>query len=221
MPQDLATSRVQAPRWSLAGLSLIHAVVFGWAASVLPWQRWTVFAVSTAVLALGHLVTAALAFAGTHHRARAWRYTSLYALAYLALHTFTAISSGVYIAALYGGLGRGVAAGLGAVWCVLVLFTVPVSLWGIAVTGGFPRRRGLGLAGALGLAAGLGLWRAAAVAAGEPLPHPPTAPAEFAAQLQTTISAAAIPVLRDRDRGGADRCLQLRGELGGGGRGMW
>lgn len=201
MPQDPATLRAQAPRWSLAGLSLIHAAVFGWAASVLPWQRWTVFAISTAVLALGHLVTAALAFAGTrlqHHQLRAWRATSLYALAYLALHTFTALSSGVYIAALYGGLGRGVAAGLGAVWCVLVLFTVPLALWGIAVTGGVPRRRGLGLAGALTVAAGLGLWRAAAVAAAEPLPRPPIDAAGFAEQLREAIAAAAIPVPKDR-----------------------
>ena len=129
MPQDPAPSRAWTPRWSLAGLSLVHALVFAWAASVLPWQRWTMFAVTTAVLALLHAVTAILALARMGTRARAWRVTSCYALAYLALHTFTAVRSGLYIAALYGGLGRGVAAGLAAVWCVLVLFTLPLALF--------------------------------------------------------------------------------------------
>jgi len=200
MPQDPAPSRAATPRWSLAGLSLIQGLVFAWAASVLPWQRWTVFAVSTALLAVGHLVTAALALAGTRRRTLAWRVTSLYALAYLALHTFTAVSAGVYIAALYGGLGRGVAAGLGAVWCVLVLFTVPLATWGIAATGGLSRRRGLGLTGALTLAAGLGLWRAAAVAAAEPLPRPLEDPADFTRELQGTLVGLSLPVPGDRPK---------------------
>ena len=200
MPQDPAPSRAWTPRWSLAGLSLVHALVFAWAASVLPWQRWTMFAVTTAVLALLHAVTAILALARMGTRARAWRVTSCYALAYLALHTFTAVRSGLYIAALYGGLGRGVAAGLAAVWCVLVLFTLPLALWGIAATGGLARRGRLGLTGAVIVAAGLGLWRAEAAAAAEPLPGPPGDPAALTAELQALLAAHPVPVPKDRPK---------------------
>ncbi|MBL9106077.1 MAG: hypothetical protein JNL82_34465 [Myxococcales bacterium] len=162
----------RTPRWSLAGLALVHAIVFAWASATLPWQRWTVFAATTAALAACHAATALLALAGSRHRARAWRVTAFVSLAYLALHTFTAVTAGAYIAALYGGLGRGVAAGLAAVWGVFVLLTAPLAVWGLAATGGLARRRGLGLAGALVLMFGLGMWRATAAAAATPLPHP-------------------------------------------------
>lgn len=168
---DVAAPR-GLPRWSLGCLSLVLAVLFAWAAATLPWQRWTMFAATTAVLAAAHATTALLALAGSRHRARAWRVTSFIALAYLALHTFTAVTAGAYIAALYGGLGRGVAAGLAAIWGVFVLLTAPLAIWGIAATGGLPRRRGFGLAGALALAFAVGLWRATTAAAATPLPHP-------------------------------------------------
>ena len=193
-------ARAGTPRWSLAGLSLVHGLVFASAASVLPWQRWTVFAASTAVLAALHLGTAALALVGARHRRLAWRITSLAALAYLALHTFTALRAGVYIAALYGGLGRGVAGGLAALWCVLVLFTVPLALWGIAATGGLRARRGLGIAGALTLAFTAGMWRAAAVAAADPLPRPGDDPIALASELQTTIARLSVPVPKTRPK---------------------
>lgn len=200
-----APPRARLPRWSLAGLSLVHGLVFAWAASALPWQRWTLFAASTAVLAAAHLVTAALALAGSRHRALAWRVTGIYSLAYLGAHTFTAVSAGLYIAALYGGLGRGVAAGLAALWAVLVLLTLPLAVWGIAATGGLTRRRSLGLGGALTLVCGIGLWRAAAAAAADPLPHPlsPSGdadPATLAQQLQTTLTTLGKPVPKGRPK---------------------
>ena len=201
MSEDLNPgARAGTPRWSLAGLSLVHGLLFAWAASVLPWQRWTLFAATTALLAALHLGTATLALAGMRRRGLAWRVTSLAALAYLALHTFTAVRAGVYIAALYGGLGRGVAGGLGALWCVLVLFTVPLALWGIAATGGLRARRGLGVTGALGLAFAAGMWRAAAVAAADPLPHPDDDPIALADLLQTTLTGLKLPVPKARPK---------------------
>jgi len=188
------------PRRSLVALSLVHGLVFAWAASVLPWQRWTLFAVTTALLAGLHLITATLALAGPRPRRLAWRVTSLYALAYLALHTFTALRAGVYIAALYGGLGRGVAGGLGALWCVLVLFTVPLALWGIAATGGLRPRRGLGVAGALLVVFTAGLWRAAGAAAADPLPHPGDDPTALTSELQTTLGSLKLPVPKARPK---------------------
>ena len=198
MTSDPASPRVGTPRWTLAGLSLVHACVFAWAANTLPWQRWTMFAATTAILAAAHAITAILALLGAPHRRLAWRITAFYALAYLALHTFTALTAGTYIAALYGGLGRGVAAGLAAVWCVLVLFTAPLALWGIAATGGLAWRRGLGLTGALGLAFTLGMWRAAAAAAAVPLPGPAHDLPGFTEQLQATLTAARVPAPKDR-----------------------
>ncbi len=183
-----------APRWSLGGLALVHALVFAWAASVLPWRSWTLFAVTTAVLAAGHLATAALALAGSRHRLVAWRVTSLYALAYLALHTWTAVRAGIYIAVLYGGLGQGVAAGLAAVWAVFVLFTLPLALWGVGATGGLTPRRRLGVAGALALAFGLGLWQAAAATAAEPVARPAGEPAAFVTDLQAALQTRKPPV---------------------------
>ena len=194
MPEVHGSSPASAPRWSLAGLALVHALVFVWASSALPWRAWTLFAVTTAALAAGHAATALLALAGSRHRRLAWRLTSLYALAYLALHTWTAVRAGIYIAVLYGGLGRGVAAGLAAVWAVFVLFTLPLAVWGVAATGGLTPRRKLGLAGALALAFGLGLWQAAAATAATAVATPAGAPAELAAELQAALQARKLPV---------------------------
>ncbi len=173
-------------------------MIFAWAAATLPWQRWTLFAATTAVLAAAHATTALLALGGSRRRGRAWRITSLFALAYLALHTWTAVTAGAYIAALYGGLGRGVAAGLAAVWGLLVLLTVPLAIWGIAATGGLPRRRRLGLTSAVALAFAVGLWRATAAAAATPLAHPGD-PTTLAAALTAALDARASkrPVPKD------------------------
>ncbi|HRI11110.1 MAG TPA: RNB domain-containing ribonuclease, partial [Nannocystaceae bacterium] len=129
------------PRWSLAGLALLHGAVLAAAASVLPWRPGTPFAALTTVLALAHFVTAALAVVGSPRRALAWRITSLAALLFLAYHTWLLVDAATYIAVLYGGLGEGVAAGVAAAWAVIVLFTVPLAAWGIAATGGIRRYR--------------------------------------------------------------------------------
>nr|MCH9684305.1 hypothetical protein [Deltaproteobacteria bacterium] len=73
-----------------------------------------------------------------------------------------------YIAALYGGLGRGVAVALAAVWAVVALLLLPLSIWGLAVTGGlrWGRREQGTTAIAVLLAAG-GLWHAGASAEAE------------------------------------------------------
>jgi hypothetical protein len=57
---------------------------------------------------------------------------------------------------------------------VLVLFTVPLAIWGIAATGGLPRAAAAASAApvALALAFAVGLWRATAAAAATPLAHP-------------------------------------------------
>ena len=49
-PPRSSASEAAAPRWTLAGLSLLLACVFGWAAKVLPWHSWTLFAAATATV---------------------------------------------------------------------------------------------------------------------------------------------------------------------------
>jgi hypothetical protein len=184
----MATAADLTPRWILAALALGHASVFGWAATVLPWQRWTLFAAMTAALALAHAVTGALALAGSRHRRIAWRVASIYALIYLLVHTVIAAQAGTYVAALYGGLGKGVFAALAAVWAVLVLLTVPLAAWGVAATGGLGRpKRVAGGASVLAALVTFGLWRAARAAAGEPLPLPERDPAALAAAIEQAL----------------------------------
>lgn len=179
------------PRWILAALALFHAGVFGWAASVLPWQSWTVFAGLTAGLAGGHAITGVLALFGSQHRRIAWRVTSAYSLIYLLVQTAVAAQAGTYVAALYGGLGRGVFAALAAVWAVLVLLTLPFAAWGIAATGGLGRPRRVAAGAAVLAALGtFGLWRAASAAAATPVARPGGAPEELAAAFTGAVAAA-------------------------------
>ncbi|MCB9565670.1 MAG: hypothetical protein H6710_00310 [Myxococcales bacterium] len=158
------------PRYSLGLLALLHATVFGWAAWILPWGGGTPFAGLSAGLAILYVGTGLAALAGARARGRLWRMTAIASLAFLAYHTWLVFDAATYIAVLYGGLGQGVAVGMAAVWAVLVLFTVPLSVWGIAVTGGIRRRRPAAAGAALlALLATLGLWRSAAAAADRPL----------------------------------------------------
>ncbi|MDC0666605.1 hypothetical protein [Nannocystis radixulma] len=215
-PQEPAASGPSSssrpvPRWSLAALALGHACIFAWAASVLPWQRWTAFAAMTAVLALAHTVTAALALAGSRHRALAWRIGSALSLIYLAIQTLIAARAGTYVAALYGGLGKGVFAALAALWAVLVLLTLPFAAWGLAATGGFGKGPGLrrrltgGLAVLLAFVT-FSLWRAAAAAAATPIAAPTDDPAALAAAIQDVLP-------RVRPRKDADLSLWTRAPI--------
>lgn len=148
------------PRWWPALLSGLVAAIFGWGATVLPWQDFTPFAVVTTAVAIVHVVHTGLALIGHRWRRPAWRIQALVSLVFLGYITWNIFTAGTYIAALYGGLGKGVAAGLAAAWAVVALLVLPLSVWGLAVTGGlrWDRRAQGGAIGALVLA-GLGLWR--------------------------------------------------------------
>lgn len=158
-----------APRWSLASCSGFIATVFMWGALKLPWNDWTAFSMITTAVALVHGVTAALAVLGSPLRVRMWRIQSLVAITFFAYLTWNLIVSATYIAELYGGLGRGVAVSLGLVWMIVVLFTIPLSIWGIVVSGGlrFTKRTGAGVAIAL-LLGGFGVLRTSTAAAATP-----------------------------------------------------
>jgi hypothetical protein len=129
------------PRASLAALSLVHALVLGACAYFLPWPALTVFAVLAGATAAGHVATFVLAAVGSRHRAGAWRLTSLLSLGLLAYMTYAALGSGLYVNLLYEGVGAAIFAASIAAWCVAVLFLLPLSLWGLARTGGLLRRK--------------------------------------------------------------------------------
>lgn len=176
------------PRWWPALLSGLVAAIFGWGATVLPWRDFTPFAVVTTVVAIAHAAHAVLALLGHSWRRRAWRIQSLVALCFLAYVTWNLLSASTYIAALYGGLGKGVAAGLAAAWAVVAFLVLPLSAWGLAVTGGvrWDRRSQGGTAAVLVLATA-GLWRAAALPEAQAALEPGSTDAAALAQ---SLSAA-------------------------------
>jgi hypothetical protein len=128
------------PRASLAFVALVHAVVLGAAARVLPWPSFSVFALLAGLTSVAHVVVAALAVAGHRRLATAWRLASLSSLLFLGWVTYAALSSGLYVARLYAGVGVPLAAAAGAAWCVVAFFTLPIACWGLAKTGGLSGR---------------------------------------------------------------------------------
>ena len=160
------------PRWSLATLSFVHAVVLGACAAVLPWADWTVFAGLTGGLAVGHLLVASLALmrrpVGLH---RAWWAVSWAAIAWFAYVLWAVISSAVWIAAIYGGVGQGVAAALGLVVAPAALFSVPMAVWGLTATRRWGRPESIG-SSAVAVLFGLGLISTHLAASAQPIPQP-------------------------------------------------
>ncbi len=157
------------PRWWLAALSSIVAAVCLWSVVKLPWSGdWTLFATMTTALGAAHLGGALVAVSGSALRAKAWRFQALVAFVYLAYATWNLVRTASYVAELYGGLGRGVAVSLGLVWMIVFAFTVPLSAWGLVVTGGIrPSKAGKAAGAALLLLAGWGVVHSRNAAAAE------------------------------------------------------
>jgi len=175
------------PRWSLAALSGAFASLLLWAATALPWHAWTTFAIMTTLVGGLHAVTAVLAIAGHPRRALAWRVQAVAALIYAGYLTWNLLMSASYVAALYGGLGRGVAVALGLVWLIVLAIMVPLSVWGIAATGGVDWNRRSQAATFLVLAlVGTGVVRSRNAAAAVPTPGSAIA----TEQVERTLSAA-------------------------------
>jgi hypothetical protein len=182
------TESLVYPRWSLALVTTAHALLFAWAACVLPWRGGTLFAVLTALLAAMHAATAVLAAVRSRFLAPAWRILALLSLAYLVKIGWDVITSAVYIATVYEGMGKGIAIALAAGVGLVALFTVPIACWGLACTGGARLRRvgiaALGAIAVLLLAAALGSSRGRS----EPL-----AGVGDTAEQSKAILAAALP----------------------------
>ncbi|MFV8752006.1 hypothetical protein ACNOYE_15780 [Nannocystaceae bacterium ST9] len=167
------TSERPLPRWSLACLASLHAAVFGWAAMKLPWSSGSAFTIVLLVLAGAQLATALTAATRSRALVWTWRIASLLSLGVLTWLAWELSRAASYLAALYGGLGEGIGAGLFAVIGLLALLTLPIACWGLAAT--WERRwslRGAVGLGVLAIAVGLSSWREAAAAGVVALPSP-------------------------------------------------
>ena len=186
---------VEAPvpvqgRWGLVFASALHAAVFAGAARVLPWDDGTSFGLSAAAMAVAFSVLTLAAL--LRHRAlgSVWRVVSGAALLFAVAWAYQCASAAAYLAALYGSLGQGLAAATAAAFSPVVLFTVPIALWGLSATRGPKSRRRVGAAG-VGIAAviTIGLWRSQAEAAVQELPRIDEAPQTVVDQLQAALDA--------------------------------
>lgn len=166
------TAAPSVPRWSLAIVSTLQAALFVFVGRYLPWGDFAVFAVLAVTLGALHAIVALLALAGIARRAIAWRVTSFAALLFLGYVAYAAISSGLYVVALYAGVGTPLAVAMGAVLLLFASFTVPTACWGIARTGGLrPRKATAVLGSATAVLIGLGLAFDASAARGERVLH--------------------------------------------------
>ncbi|MDH5673474.1 MAG: hypothetical protein OEZ06_15070 [Myxococcales bacterium] len=144
MNEPQQSTQVRAlPRAALIGVSLPTAALLGFGALVLPWTRMTTFAVVTSALGGLHLAVVALLLARTHAARRALRLLGLGSLLYLAWIAQQVFASGLYVAEIYGSLGKGVAAGMGALVLLVALLTLPLGLWALSLTAPQPKPRSL------------------------------------------------------------------------------
>lgn len=122
--------------WGVFACCLLHALVFGAAALALP-SKLGLGAWILGLMAGAHAVVAYLAGPGSSPRwqtAFAWLGRGSL-IAFLVVAALSVHSAG-YVAELYGGLGRGIAAVIGAMLCVVALWTVPVGFWGLSRSSG-------------------------------------------------------------------------------------
>ncbi len=127
------------PRYGLAATCLGHAIIFGFAASTLPWQSGSSFAIVFSLLAGLHVVTATLALLGRP----LWLLWSWRALTVASALTFLCVgwamaAAAIYVSKLYLRLGPSVASGIAIAAAVVALLTLPIAIWGAVRT--LPRR---------------------------------------------------------------------------------
>jgi len=178
------------PRRSLVFACLIHGAALAWAAASLPVPPRAAFVVGAYALAAGHAATAVLAATRLAALRVLWRTLAFASLAFLACCVWQVSTTAAYVAALYGGLGRGIAAALAVALSPVALLTLPFALWGIACSGRGrpPGRRALALASALLLgSASAASWHSVSRAAFEPLGGAPPHGGTLAAELERRL----------------------------------
>ncbi len=168
MPADVRPT----PRWALSGLALGHASVFLWGAVVIPWQRFSLVSVSLAIAAASYLTLAVLAARGKPPFSRVWRAVSWASLAGLGVLIGLTLDAAFYLQALYGSLGEGIGVALAVAVAPVALLTLPISLWGLAVTGGVSTRARVSVIAIIVLSVFTLAFQARARAAVSPVPGP-------------------------------------------------
>ncbi|MDX2053569.1 MAG: hypothetical protein SFV15_14310 [Polyangiaceae bacterium] len=171
-------------------ICLLEAPVFIWGAGKLPWGSAHVFVSACWVLGALHAATALCAIFGRPTWLRlSWRALAYASLGALAGATWAIFTSAWYLATLYRSLGPGVAAALVAVWGLLVLLTLPLACWGLAVT-----RRGAAVnlrrLGALALALAFVCWGTASWAHSAQATPRPTDPTEVERVIRTALKGS-------------------------------
>ncbi len=138
-PSSTTETERPLPRIGLTVLAALHAFVFAWMAIVLPWRTAYAFTLPLGALAVLH---GALGVTALLRRRNVllplWALVAYSSCAGLVVLAWSLMSTGLYLAGLYGGVGQAVAAGLVGIWCVVALFTLPISLWGLALGARLP-----------------------------------------------------------------------------------
>src|SRR5262245_20883612 len=117
--RDVEVSRAAAlPGKSLALLAGLHVVPFAWGTVALPFRfSWLTLVLGASSLL--HATVAVLALLGRQRElSLAWRVSSIASLSLLALVSWVAASSGLYLVELYRSVGPAVAFGLFAFWAI-------------------------------------------------------------------------------------------------------
>lgn len=132
MASKRSTFASEPRHWGVFTCCLLHALVFGAAALALP-SSFGLGAWILLLLAGFHGVVAYLAGPGRSPRwCLAFGLLGRGSLCAFLVIAALSLHSASYVAELYGGLGKGIGAVIGAMLCVVALWTLPVGLWGLS-----------------------------------------------------------------------------------------
>jgi hypothetical protein len=112
----------------------LHALLFGYAALVLPWSSLSLFGSLTLLLAALHLATALLAASRRRGLVRLWRTLGVLSLLYWLWLVWDLGGAALGLGHIYGRLGDGIGAVLIAVVLALAFLTWPVAIWAVMST---------------------------------------------------------------------------------------
>ncbi len=139
------------------GLTALEGTALGCAAYVIPWTLYSWFSVLSAVCSGAALAAAGALVVGSPHAARVWRLSAWLSLSWTVGLTLFWLRAAAFLSSSYGALGSGFALAMLCVWAAVILFALPVSVWGLARTGGVALRLGAGLSLGVLLVIGIGV----------------------------------------------------------------
>jgi hypothetical protein len=120
------TLRLLTSAWALAS-----ALLFGWAALVLPTRPGTVLGGAAGALTFTYALTVLCALLWPRQLRRAWLWSARASLAGAGLFAMGIAWTSVAVVRLYGALGWGLSALLVPIALLLLAATLPYALWGL------------------------------------------------------------------------------------------